>query len=139
MKLILLLSMLSPVVFTGTFVTAPCNVDADCNSGCCGFTSGKCEGSVIAIQQRQGCGHGTPVANGNEAFALGFTSKFPVTNLTLLQEKGISITSTTVQATTTTQQTLVVQDVTVTITSFPTSTSGVKIKKEIIILVEEEC
>jgi hypothetical protein len=30
------------------FITGPCDSDADCASGCCGFNSGKCAGPVIA-------------------------------------------------------------------------------------------
>ncbi|KAL0572591.1 hypothetical protein V5O48_009369 [Marasmius crinis-equi] len=40
------------------FITGPCNTDADCASGCCGFNSGKCAGAIIALTRDGGCGHG---------------------------------------------------------------------------------
>lgn len=48
------------------FITGPCGSDADCNSGCCGFKSGKCAGAIIAQERDGGCGFGNPTPN-NEA------------------------------------------------------------------------
>ena len=52
------------------FITGVCQSDADCASGCCGFTSGKCEGAIVS-QERQGCGFGNAKPNNNAAKALG--------------------------------------------------------------------
>ncbi|RMZ81071.1 hypothetical protein DV738_g2357, partial [Chaetothyriales sp. CBS 135597] len=58
--------------FTGTqFITGPCDTDADCASGCCGFNSGKCAGPIIALTRDGGCGHGDAQPNANAANALG--------------------------------------------------------------------
>lgn len=54
------------------FITGVCKSDADCASGCCGFTSGKCEGAIVS-QERQGCGFGNATPNNNAAKALGST------------------------------------------------------------------
>ncbi|KAL8814260.1 MAG: hypothetical protein Q9191_008561, partial [Dirinaria sp. TL-2023a] len=54
------------------FITGACQSDADCASGCCGFTSGKCEGAIVS-QERQGCGFGNATPNNNAAKALGST------------------------------------------------------------------
>jgi LysM repeat protein len=48
------------------FITGPCGGDADCNSGCCGFRTGKCAGAIIAQERDGGCGFGNPTPN-NEA------------------------------------------------------------------------
>jgi len=53
--------------------TNACSADSDCASGCCGFTSGICEGPCVALQ-RDGCGHGTSLSNSNAAAALGTCS-----------------------------------------------------------------
>ena len=55
------------------FITGVCKNDADCASGCCGFTSGKCEGAIVS-QERQGCGFGNATPNNNAAKALGSTA-----------------------------------------------------------------
>ena len=39
------------------FITGTCISNNACASGCCGFTSGKCEGAIVS-QERQGCGFG---------------------------------------------------------------------------------
>lgn len=54
-----------------TFITAPCKIDDDCTSGCCGFRSGICAGGVIALTRDGGCGHGDGVPNRNAAASLG--------------------------------------------------------------------
>jgi LysM repeat protein len=48
------------------FITGPCNSDEQCNSGCCGFRTGKCAGAIIAQERDGGCGFGNPTPN-NEA------------------------------------------------------------------------
>lgn len=53
------------------FITGPCASDADCASGCCGFTTGKCAGAVIALQRDGGCGFGDAQPNRDAAAALG--------------------------------------------------------------------
>ncbi|KAH8834924.1 hypothetical protein DL96DRAFT_1808865 [Flagelloscypha sp. PMI_526] len=55
----------------GRFITAPCTSDAGCDSGCCGFTTGKCAGNVIALQRDGGCGFGDAQPNRNAAAASG--------------------------------------------------------------------
>ncbi|KAL0572751.1 hypothetical protein V5O48_009215 [Marasmius crinis-equi] len=53
---------------TGTqFITGPCDTDADCGSGCCGFNTGKCAGAVVALERDGGCGHGNPSPNDDAA------------------------------------------------------------------------
>ncbi|KAF2474925.1 uncharacterized protein BDR25DRAFT_311322 [Lindgomyces ingoldianus] len=54
------------------FITGPCQSDAECASGCCGFNTGKCAGPVVAQQRDGGCGFGDPTPNANAAIALGF-------------------------------------------------------------------
>ncbi|KAJ8094409.1 hypothetical protein AAF712_005778 [Marasmius tenuissimus] len=49
------------------FITGPCQSDADCASGCCGFNSGKCAGPVIALERDGGCGHGNATPNDDAA------------------------------------------------------------------------
>jgi hypothetical protein len=70
---LLSLLFLSPLVSAaGTqFITGPCTSDADCASGCCGFNSGLCAGSIIALTRDGGCGHGDGTPNANAANALG--------------------------------------------------------------------
>ncbi|KAF8651165.1 hypothetical protein AX16_004843 [Volvariella volvacea WC 439] len=51
------------------FITGPCNSDADCASGCCGFNTGKCAGPVIAQERDGGCGFGDPFPNDRAAQA----------------------------------------------------------------------
>ncbi|PGH13322.1 hypothetical protein AJ79_03739 [Helicocarpus griseus UAMH5409] len=52
------------------FITGPCTSDADCASGCCGFTSGKCAGPIVAQERDGGCGFGETAPNDNAADAL---------------------------------------------------------------------
>ncbi|KAL0581021.1 hypothetical protein V5O48_001015 [Marasmius crinis-equi] len=53
---------------TGTqFITGPCQSDADCGSGCCGFKTGKCAGAVVALERDGGCGFGNPAPNDDAA------------------------------------------------------------------------
>ncbi|KAI0711477.1 hypothetical protein C8Q76DRAFT_797766 [Earliella scabrosa] len=52
------------------FITGPCANDGECASGCCGFTSGKCAGAIIAQERDGGCGFGDPVPNDRAARAL---------------------------------------------------------------------
>ena len=59
------------------FITGPCDSDADCASGCCGFNTGKCAGAIIALERDNGCGRGDATPNGNAAKALGFTGPIP--------------------------------------------------------------
>ncbi|EPE35238.1 hypothetical protein GLAREA_10935 [Glarea lozoyensis ATCC 20868] len=73
----LALNLSLPVLAQGTqFITGPCNVDADCAAGCCGFNTGKCAGPVVALGRDGGCGRGNAVSNNNAAVALGFTGAF---------------------------------------------------------------
>lgn len=51
------------------FITGPCDSDADCASGCCGFNSGKCAGAVIAQERDGGCGFGDGQPNDDAAQA----------------------------------------------------------------------
>ncbi|KAF2177617.1 hypothetical protein K469DRAFT_356339 [Zopfia rhizophila CBS 207.26] len=55
------------------FITGPCQSDADCGSGCCGFNTGKCAGAVVAQERDGGCGFGNAQPNADAAIALGFT------------------------------------------------------------------
>jgi hypothetical protein len=45
------------------FITGDCNSDADCASGCCGFTSGKCAAVIPAQDRDGGCGFGDAEPN----------------------------------------------------------------------------
>jgi hypothetical protein len=73
----LLLASAALISAQGTqFITGPCQSDADCASGCCGFNSGKCAGAVIALERDGGCGRGNAQSNDNAARALGFTGDF---------------------------------------------------------------
>lgn len=56
-----------------TFITAPCASDANCESGCCAFTTGKCAGAVIALTRDGGCGFGSGTPNRDAAAAQGST------------------------------------------------------------------
>lgn len=49
------------------FITGICTNDGDCASGCCGFTSGKCAGAIIALERDGGCGFGNPTSNDDAA------------------------------------------------------------------------
>jgi len=54
-------------------VFGACSADADCQQGCCGFSSGKCAGPAVAQTNGSGgCGHGTGTPNCNVATLLGF-------------------------------------------------------------------
>ena len=59
----------------GTFITDVCKSDNDCNSGCCGFNTGKCAGPIVAQERDGGCGFGDPLPNAKAAIALGFKGK----------------------------------------------------------------
>ncbi|KAI3604024.1 biotrophy-associated secreted protein 2 [Moniliophthora roreri] len=52
------------------FITGPCQSDADCASGCCGFNTGKCAGAIVAQERDGGCGFGDPQPNDNAARVL---------------------------------------------------------------------
>ena len=45
------------------FITGPCASDAECASGCCGFTSGKCAAEFVANERGEGCGFGDAQSN----------------------------------------------------------------------------
>lgn len=45
------------------FITGACTSDADCASSCCGFTSGKCAGAIVAQERDGGCGFGDAQPN----------------------------------------------------------------------------
>ncbi|KAF2197878.1 hypothetical protein GQ43DRAFT_443848 [Delitschia confertaspora ATCC 74209] len=49
------------------FITQPCTSDTDCGSGCCGFTTGKCAGAIIAQERDGGCGFGNAKPNDDAA------------------------------------------------------------------------
>lgn len=51
------------------FITGPCQGDVDCTAGCCGFTTGKCAGPVIAQTRDGGCGFGDAQPNDRAAKA----------------------------------------------------------------------
>jgi hypothetical protein len=46
-----------------TFITDVCTSDDGCQSGCCGFKSGKCEEGPVIAQERDGCGFGNSTRN----------------------------------------------------------------------------
>uniref|UniRef100_A0A0W0FS04 Biotrophy-associated secreted protein 2 n=1 Tax=Moniliophthora roreri TaxID=221103 RepID=A0A0W0FS04_MONRR len=52
------------------FITGPCQSDADCASGCCGFNTGKCAGAIVALERDGGCGFGDAQPNDNAARVL---------------------------------------------------------------------
>jgi hypothetical protein len=52
------------------FITGPCDSDADCASGCCGFNTGKCAGAIVALERDGGCGFGDLTPNDNAARVL---------------------------------------------------------------------
>ena len=47
------------------FITGECASDAECASGCCGFTSGKCAAPFVANERGEGCGFGDAQPNNN--------------------------------------------------------------------------
>jgi len=49
------------------FITGPCAGDRDCNSGCCGFRTGKCAGAIISQERDGGCGFGNKTPNNDAA------------------------------------------------------------------------
>ena len=59
------------------FITGTCASDADCASGCCGFTTGKCAGAIVAQERDGGCGFGNAAPNADAAKALGSTVAAP--------------------------------------------------------------
>ncbi|KAF1845968.1 uncharacterized protein K460DRAFT_118104 [Cucurbitaria berberidis CBS 394.84] len=70
-KIVALLNLSLYVAAQGTqFITGPCTSDADCASSCCGFTSGKCAGPVVAQERDGGCGFGNSQPNDDAAQAL---------------------------------------------------------------------
>ena len=69
---LLLSSTLYACALPGTFITDVCKSDADCDSGCCGFRTGKCAGPIVAQERDGGCGFGNAQPNANAAIALGF-------------------------------------------------------------------
>ncbi|KAF7327059.1 hypothetical protein MKEN_00281200 [Mycena kentingensis (nom. inval.)] len=52
------------------FVTGKCAKDAECQQGCCAFTTGKCAGPGIAQTRDGGCGFGNAKPNCDVATAL---------------------------------------------------------------------
>jgi len=55
-------------------VTDPCTTDADCQQGCCAFTTGLCAGPDVAQENADGgCGFGQPTPNCQVANALGLS------------------------------------------------------------------
>ncbi|KAJ3097289.1 hypothetical protein HDU97_004974, partial [Phlyctochytrium planicorne] len=62
-----------------TFITDVCKSDDDCQSGCCGFKTGKCAGAIVALERDNGCGFGEAQSNNNAAIALGFKGAFTPT------------------------------------------------------------
>lgn len=52
------------------FITGACTSDADCASGCCGFSTGKCAGAIVALERDGGCGFGNSTPNSSAAVAL---------------------------------------------------------------------
>lgn len=49
------------------WILGPCKEDTDCESRCCGFNTGACQGPVLAQQTDGGCGHGGSQPNSIEA------------------------------------------------------------------------
>ncbi|EEB93293.1 hypothetical protein MPER_08074, partial [Moniliophthora perniciosa FA553] len=45
------------------FITQACIADSECDSNCCGFTSGKCAGRLVAQTRDGGCGFGEAQPN----------------------------------------------------------------------------
>jgi hypothetical protein len=58
-----LFAILIQHTFAKTFITDDCESDADCESDCCGFNTGKCAGPVIAQERDGGCGFNDPQPN----------------------------------------------------------------------------
>ncbi|KAF1971440.1 hypothetical protein BU23DRAFT_510077 [Bimuria novae-zelandiae CBS 107.79] len=52
------------------FITGACASDAECQSACCGFKSGKCAGPAVAQERDGGCGFGDAQPNYNAAKTL---------------------------------------------------------------------
>lgn len=70
-KVVAFLSLSLYVAAQGTqFITGTCASDAECASACCGFTSGKCAGPIVAQERDGGCGFGDAQPNDNAAKAL---------------------------------------------------------------------
>ncbi|KAH8656706.1 hypothetical protein BGZ60DRAFT_518827 [Tricladium varicosporioides] len=59
------------------FITGACTSDAACQSGCCGFNTGKCAGAIVAQERDGGCGFGNPTPNAIAASSLGFKGQAP--------------------------------------------------------------
>lgn len=153
MRFLTFLTLLS-LVFSKTFITAPCNTDDDCLLGCCGFVSGTCSGPVVAVQERGGCGHNSPLGPNSNAAALlfGFISNtIPITNQTILEILHITQHLESQPSTTFTPQitpvittdsgvptgTAAIQDV-VTITTSVSPSATCRVKEEIIIEIIEK-
>ncbi|KAG9386274.1 hypothetical protein A1F94_003024 [Pyrenophora tritici-repentis] len=65
-RLFALLNLSLYVTAQGTqFITGECASDAECASGCCGFTSGKCAAPLVANERGEGCGFGDAQPNNN--------------------------------------------------------------------------
>jgi hypothetical protein len=57
-----------------SFVTEACTSDADCEQGCCAFSTGKCAGPDVAQTNGDGgCGFGQPTPNCQVSNALGLS------------------------------------------------------------------
>ncbi|KAJ6470706.1 hypothetical protein DFH09DRAFT_954625 [Mycena vulgaris] len=50
--------------------TLASSIHSDCAEGCCGFTTGKCAGPVVALTRDGGCGFGNGVPTAKAAKAL---------------------------------------------------------------------
>jgi hypothetical protein len=62
----------SSAALGSNFVTEPCTSDAECQQGCCAFSTGLCAGPAVAQTNADGgCGHGQPTPNCQVAHALG--------------------------------------------------------------------
>ncbi|KAL1793232.1 hypothetical protein ACET3X_008214 [Alternaria dauci] len=65
-KLLTLLNLFLYAAAQGNqFITGECASDAECASGCCGFTSGKCAAPFVANERGEGCGFGDAQPNNN--------------------------------------------------------------------------
>ncbi|CAN9396367.1 unnamed protein product [Alternaria sp. RS040] len=65
-KLLAFLNLSLYAAAQGTqFITGECASDAECASGCCGFTSGKCAAPFVANERGEGCGFGDAQPNNN--------------------------------------------------------------------------
>lgn len=81
MIVLMKLSIITPLIYTKTFITDSCKSDKDCFSGCCGFNTGRCAGPIIAVQRDGGCGFGDVSPNSIIARQMGFLGPFPDENI----------------------------------------------------------